>query len=485
MTSKAWFRIHGFTGVITGLLLFVVCWSGTFAVIAKELDMLVTPMSRVSSVPHNINDWVAWDHTAQAIDAAYPDASLVQYFPPLYEGGTKQAWVTLTSGGTVLVHVDPGTGEIVGEQSRYTVQRFFRSLHMSLFSIEFLGIKFGYYLVASLSFTLLASLIAALIFYKRWWTRFFERPLLHTKAKWSRLHRLIGIWSIWIISIMSITGSWYLYEHVKHDLFDGKTAYAGFGSEAVVEVPPIEAEGIGVPLSLGSLLQLLDESHPDLKIGTFVQLPDRLVVIGQAGDILVRDAANQIHIHRATGDILYEHSPDDYSFYWRVWDTVDPLHFGDFGGIWSKIVYFVFGLALSAIILTGTWLHAVKLEKSVRSFERHKWRGTLIALAITIGILFLSIPFGFQDARAFGPVVDGRRELPSLEPGVAAVIAGWLGLTACILTAWTVVLIRPWFKNNGRNAIRSNNDVCVHRVSELQAKRKETRMSEQDDIRFL
>jgi uncharacterized iron-regulated membrane protein len=54
----------------------------------------------------------------------------------------------------------------------------------------------------------------------------------------------------------------------------------------------------------------------------------------------------------------------------------DPLHFGTWGGMTTKIVWFVFGLAMTALSVTGIVIYSVRLKKAYaadRARSKHSW----------------------------------------------------------------------------------------------------------------
>jgi len=87
---------------------------------------------------------------------------------------------------------------------------------------------------------------------------------------------------------------------------------------------------------------------------------------------------------------------------YEYWDHMaDPLHFGDFGGLTTKLIWFVFGLELSGLCLSGAWLQVQRLR--IRSGARQRWP------------------------------IDGAQRLPDIATGVAVFIGGSLALTLAII----------------------------------------------------
>ena len=46
----------------------------------------------------------------------------------------------------------------------------------------------------------------------------------------------------------------------------------------------------------------------------------------------------------------------------RISEAADPLHFGYFGGITTKILWFLLGLSMSAMAFTGVIIYSKRLN---------------------------------------------------------------------------------------------------------------------------
>lgn len=429
MKRRRWFEVHSWLGVFAGLMLFVICWSGTVAVFAHEIDWLLDARLRA---PAPAAQDVAWQRMAETVEVAYPNAERYSLHAPLQAGYAGHAVVDTPAQQMQRVYLDARNGELLGSTSYFNVQRFFRSLHMSLFDLGS-GRMWGYWTVGAFSVLLLASAIAPLLFYRRWWRGFTTlKTARGPRVFWSDLHKLCGVWTLAFAFLMALTGIWYTVE-----FFDVDLGYPAPPAPGVVSEPARH-------LPVGETVARARAQWPGLVVtavtpATGSYWGDAVHLQGQADAWLVRDRANFLMLDPVTGEPLYRHDAVQLGWPERWVDTADPLHFGDFGGLWTKAVWFVFGLLLSALCLTGAYLHVQRL-RSVR--DGPIWRGTGIAIAVTFSLLAIAAWGGWKEITGYGPLIDGRQVAPEVNLPVAAFLAAWVVLTLLILGVWSWAVLR-------------------------------------------
>ncbi|MDP2247109.1 MAG: PepSY-associated TM helix domain-containing protein, partial [Nitrosomonadales bacterium] len=295
--KRAWFRVHSWLGVITGLLLFILCWSGTMATLAHEIDWLLSPTLRVQEE----GKVLSLDKLHRQVAAQYPEAIIKSVHATIATNRAAYVVVDMPEQQRLRIYVNPYNAGILGTSSSFTVQRFFRSFHITLFNGQF-----GLYVVWLMAIPLTISFIAPLIFYKRWWQRFF---VLKTdrgwRVLWSDLHKVIGLWSLWFVLVIALTSLWFLFEALRGDIGDGKSSWVGPSNSAIHVLPALTSSAERLPVSL--LLLKAQSARPEMDIKTInLDAAGYFYVDGQTDHLLVRDRANKLYLDPYSGQLMHD-----------------------------------------------------------------------------------------------------------------------------------------------------------------------------------
>ncbi len=353
--SKLWFLVHSWLALPIWFFVLIVCVTGTLAVVSQEIVWLANPQMRASQ-PSDDAPRLSYDQILAAIKQAEPQTLVQSINRPDESHFALDVEVSYPDGRSLTVYVNPYTGVIQGTAPAFDFKAFTRALH-GWWLVPFTnGYSWGWYLVSLLGVPMLVSLITGLVVYKRFWKGFL-RPTLRVRHGarifWGDFHRLCGIWSIWFIAVISITGIWFL---IKAFLFDNQISIS---SEPIIpamsrESVPISAAGTPPPrISLDRAIEIAQQKIPGLE-ASYVNLPgnaySHMSVSGRGWYPLMYQTAtlNPYNGEMASSRLLSDRSSLEF-----VTESMRPLHTGDFGGIWIKLIWFFFGLLLSMMILSG------------------------------------------------------------------------------------------------------------------------------------
>lgn len=359
ISQKLWFQLHGWCSLPVWLIFTAVCLTGTIAVLSHELTWLFNENARALN-PQNLPAKPVAELVA-AVQQAEPTAAVtsVMVLEPYLVTAVLFTTETMPA---AIAYVNPYTGLVQEINPGINFITFMRSLHGWLLFPWQHSYSVGYYLVSAMSLLMLGALITGLIIYKRFWQSFTAPKLrLHQgkKTVLADLHRLAGVWSLWFLLLMSLTGLWYLVQAVlwHNDV------------EFYHEVEPLSSLYVPAPVAdrdawqkvpamvpLAQAVARAQQFLPELKTA-FVAMPehprDYYRISGYGDSIWFDQYSYNVWINPWTGEVADTRVPVQMGALETLMSVADPLHYGTIGGLWTKAIWFVFGLLISGMAISG------------------------------------------------------------------------------------------------------------------------------------
>lgn len=337
--------------------------------LSAEIDWLFHPTLRVA--PSSVEGAPRWDLIARNA-ARYPGVATIDYIAqPTASAFAARVAFQRADKSRGYLHVHPTTGRVQGEQGFIDAQRVLRNLHRHLN----LPVKYGVPIVGSLSILLLISVVTSFVVYRKWWRGFFK-PIRwrDVRTAWGDFHRLAGVWSLWFVALIALTGLWYLVEQLGGDAPDLPEPAA-----EIAAMPP-EGATVAAADALAASLAAARRTDPALRIEA-IQFPDKksgaFIFQGQRDAWLVRPRANALWTEATTARVVMASDGRGLSVHQRISEMADPLHFGTFAGYWTKVPWFLFGLLMTGLTLSGAAIYSHRIAHAARAaaVERPIWNG--------------------------------------------------------------------------------------------------------------
>ncbi|MDY6942943.1 MAG: PepSY-associated TM helix domain-containing protein [Pseudomonadota bacterium] len=366
---------HSGIGLVVGALMYLICLTGTLVVFFEEFERWEQPQ-----VTENT------DYSGSQIDAAI--ANFLKQSASLPE----TVYVVLPSVAMPRLHLSAGDEEwfvdadgTLGIRSEARWTRMLQSLHIQLHLPTVPGVIF----VGALGVFLCSLIFSGLLAHP---TIVRDAFRLRTggagRLAKVDLHNRLSVWGLPFHLMIALTGAFLglvslFYAGVAETFHDGdrEQVFAQmYGSDPVVFVQ--EAVSPDVDSALRSLA-LVDPKAEPMYVA-LMHPGTRRQYVEIAARVPRRLIYSEIYRFTSAGEYMNRQALSDGPRGRQVAYSVYRLHFGNFAGLWVKLLYGLMGLALTAICVTGVniWL----AKRAYRSAVNDLWAGFVWGAPLALSV---------------------------------------------------------------------------------------------------
>lgn len=298
---------------------------------------------------------------------------------------------------SVSVFAHPASGEIRGVAADdRSLAEYLATLHIRIFAgtpgRNFVGI-FGLSL-------LMLSISGLLIL-----GRFLGKKALwlirrdKARATHSDLHKLVGVVLLLPALLFAVTGFWLGLQGRLMTWFD-------IERPEVFERPPVIEPALdrALPLDLPALLAVAKNHHPNLIPETITWSTDgqrSVSIYGRVEPMIYERQSHGLVLDKADRSVLHLNNAAQGNWKEKLFYLQEGLHFGEWGGMPVRWIYFAVGLLLAAMPVTGFAIQLLRTRRSLRPLA--SW--TLFACVGSAALLAVVKTMGYAAANAYGTIL--------------------------------------------------------------------------------
>lgn len=408
--TKAMVAVHGWSGILLGLLLYAVVLTGTVAVFAHEIGAWSAGHVETRSAFEKPIDATVRRLTAMT-PAQYREAvnlfeigdhGLGAFFHR-HETGANGAptesgfYYQLDNTGRIDRTVRGNAEHIFGPRNDDALSSFLVDTHVRLHVPN----PWGLLLTGILGLAMLVAAISGLLIHRHLFKDIFTlrsraNPVLVDRDK----HSVAGTWSLPFAFVLAFTGSFFSFFGTIGVPVVAMAAYGGDVealSEAVFGNPgPPDPR----PLAIGNLdritadaIRRMGEAPTFVAIENFGRADAKVTSFHnpKAGDIepvaLLYNGATAA-FERAKPTVGANPSAGG-----TLVGIMGPLHFGNFAGLLSKAIWFGLGFAMCYVTFTGMRLWVVRRKENARSLAWLERMITVVGFGLPLGLVSSAAAF--------------------------------------------------------------------------------------------
>ncbi len=408
--TKLMVAVHGWSGILLGLLLYAVVFTGMAAVFAEEIGIWSAGHVETQSVFER-----PIDRTVRDLGARTParfhegvdlfeigDHNLGAFFHhhetrPSGELISRGIYYQLDRDGGI-VSERRGTGEdVFGPRNDDALSSFLVDTHVRLHVPN----PWGLLLTGILGLAMLVAAISGLLIHRHLLKDIFTlrrtaSPVLVDRDR----HSVAGSWSLPFAFLLAFTGSFFSFfgtvgvpivamaafggdQHALSEAVFGNPGTPDPRPRAIGDLDRVTADARARTGTIPRFVAIENFGRADSTITTFHE--------PGAGDI----QPTTLLYHGATGDFdrVKPSIGTQPSAGGTLVAIMAPLHFGNFAGLLSKAVWFGLGFAMCYVTLTGLRLWLTRRREAARSLGWLERSVTVVGFGLPLALLVAAVAF--------------------------------------------------------------------------------------------